>query len=226
MWIAYRVRPVHTLMSPEQASLERYRMALDPVRRVAMIAIPGVLGLLAGVSATSEWQDWLLFRNATPFGVADPQFGQDVSFYVFTLPFLRFIVGFLFSALVLAFLVSVVVHYVYGGLRLQPPGDRISRAAMSHLSILVGLFVLLKAGSYWLDRYDVTLSPDDYVPGVTYKDVNALIPGLTILVFISILCAILFFAAAARPGASLAVTGLALLVIASLAVGSLYPAFV
>ena len=226
MWIAYRVRPAHTLMSPEQASLERYRMALDPVRRVAMIAIPGVLGLLAGVSATAEWEDWLLFRNATPFGVSDPQFGQDVSFYVFTMPFLRFVVGFLFSALVLSFLVSVVVHYVYGGLRLQPAGDRVSRAAMTHLSILVGLFVLLKAGSYWLDRYDVTLSTDDYVPGVTYKDVNALIPGLMILVFISVICAILFFAAAVRPGVSLAVTGLALLVIASLAVGSLYPAFV
>ena len=83
MWIAYRVRPVFRLMSPEQASLERYRMALDPVRRLALIGIPLVLGLLAGVSATSEWKDWMLFRNGTAFGVADPQFKVDVGFYVF-----------------------------------------------------------------------------------------------------------------------------------------------
>jgi len=226
MWIAYRVRPVFRLMSPEQASLERYRMALDPLRRIAAIGIPVVLGLLAGVSATAEWKDWLLFRNGTPFGVTDPIFGTDVGFYVFTMPFLSFVLGFLFAAVLLAFVASVVVHYIYGGIRLQPADDRFSRAAQAHLAILVGVFMLFKAAAYWLDRYAVALSTDDRVDGVTYKDVNALIPGQTILIWVSIICAVLFFVAAFRSGLTLALTSLVLFVAASLIVGTAYPAFV
>jgi len=226
MWIAYRVRPVFRLMSPEQASLERYRMALDPLRRLAIIGIPLLLGLLSGVSATAAWKDWLLFRNSTPFGSTDTTFNVDLSFYVFTLPFLRFLVGFLFAAVVLAFLLSVVVHYVYGGIRLQPADDRFSRAAQAHLSILVGVFVLLKAVAYWLDRYELTLSTDDFVAGVTYKDANALLPGQTILMYISIICAVLFFVSAFRKSATFAITGLVLLAGSALVIGSIYPSFV
>ena len=226
MWIAYRFRPVFRIMSPEQASLERYRVALDPLRRVALVGVPLLLGLLAGVSATAEWKDWLLFRNSTPFNSTDAIFNVDISFYVFTLPFLRFLVGFLFAAIVLAFLVSVVVHYVYGGLRLQPADDRISRAAQAHLAVLVGLFVLLKAAAYWLDRFEVTLSTDDFVPGVTYKDANALLPSQSILMYISIICAVLFFVSAFRKGLTFAFTGLALLAGSALVIGSIYPAFV
>jgi uncharacterized membrane protein (UPF0182 family) len=226
MWIAYKTRPVFRLMSPEQASLERYRMALDPLRRTAVIGIPAVLGLLAGVSATAEWKTWLMWRNSTDFGVTDPQFGMDVSFYMFTLPFLRFVLGFLFAAVVLGFIAAAVVHYIYGGIRLQPADDRFSRAARAHLSVLVGIFILLKAAAYWLDRYQLSLSTDDYVPGVTYKDVNAVLPGLTILVFVSLFCALLFFISAFRETMTVAVASLVLLVATALVVGSIYPAFV
>lgn len=226
MWIAYRTRPVFRLMSPEQASLERYRMALDPLRKVALIGIPAILGLLAGVSATAEWKTWLMWRNSTDFGVTDPQFGLDVSFYTFTLPFLRFVLGFLFAAVVLAFIAAVVVHYVYGGIRMQPADDRVSRAARAHLSVLVGVFILLKAAAYWLDRYELTLSTDNYVPGITYTDVNAVLPGLTILVFVSLFCAALFFISAFRATMTVAIASLVLLVATALVVGSIYPAFV
>jgi uncharacterized membrane protein (UPF0182 family) len=226
MWIAYRVRPVFRVMSPEQHSLERYRMALDPLRKLAVFGIPLLLGLLAGVSATAEWKDWLLFRNSTPFGTGDAIFGMDISFYVFTLPFLSFVLGFLFAAVVLAFLAAGVVHYIYGGIRLLPPDDRMSNAARAHLGILIGIFMLLKAAAYWLDRYAVTLSTDDKVDGVTYKDINALIPGQTILVWVSLICAVLFFISAFRKGFTLAITSLVLFIATSLIVGSAYPAFV
>ena len=226
MWIAYRVRPVFRVMTPEQHSLERYRSALDPLRKVALFGVPLVLGLLAGVSATAEWKDWLLFRNSTPFGTTDPLFGMDVSFYVFNLPFLSFVLGFLFAAVVLGFLAAVVVHYLYGGLRLLPADDRVSRPAQAHLAILIGIFMLLKAGAYWLDRYAVTLSTDDKVDGVTYKDDHALIPGQNILIWVSLICAVLFFIAAFRKGFTLAITSLVIVIATSLIVGTAYPSFV
>jgi uncharacterized membrane protein (UPF0182 family) len=127
---------------------------------------------------------------------------------------------------VLAFLAAVVVHYVYGGIRMQPADDRFSKAAQAQLGTLVGVFVLLKAVAYWLDRYEVTLSTDDFVPGVTYKDANALLPGQTILMWISLICAVLFFISAFRKGFTLAVTALVLLAGSALVIGSIYPAFV
>ena len=62
------------------------------------IAVALLLGFIAGVPASSQWQDWLLFNNAVRFGVQDPQFGHDVGFYVFRLPFLTFVVDWLFAA--------------------------------------------------------------------------------------------------------------------------------
>ena len=167
LWIAYRSRPVYRGVTPEQASLERYRQAIEPFRRPAAIIIAIVLGLLAGISAAAEWGTFLLWRNATPFGVTDPQFGMDVSFYTFTMPFIRFLTGFGFAMLIVAIIASIVVHYLYGGFRLQPAGDRASAAAQIHLSILVALLLLLKAVSYWLDRFDLVTKSSNLVNGLS-----------------------------------------------------------
>ncbi|MEO6821645.1 MAG: UPF0182 family protein [Candidatus Nanopelagicales bacterium] len=225
-WLPYRLRPMFQAMNAEQASLERYRAALEPLRRVLLIAAPLVLGVLAGASASSEWKTWLLWRNSTPFGVTDPQFGMDVSFFTFTLPALRFILGFLFATVVLSFLVALVVHYVYGGIRLQSPDGRASTAAQAHLSILVGIFALLKAVAYVLDRYDLAVSQDGLVPGLTYTDIHAILPAKNILAIISIICAVLFFVGAFRGGWRLAVTSFVLLLASSALIGGLYPTFV
>ena len=128
-WLPYRFRPMFEVMNAEQASLERYRVALEPLRRLLLIGIPAVLGLLAGASASSEWQTWLLWRNGVDFGTTDPQFGMDVAFFAFTLPFLRFVLGFLFAAVVLSASWLSSSHYIYGGIRLQSPEGRTSRAA-------------------------------------------------------------------------------------------------
>ena len=225
-WLPYRLRTESIPMNAEQASLERYRTAIDPLRRLMFISLPVLLGILAGVSASSEWQTWLLWRNATPFGTVDPQFGMDISFYAFVLPWLRFLLGFLFAAVVLSFLVALVVHYLYGGVRLQSPEGRITRAAQAHLAILIGIFMLLKAAAYILDRYDLAVSQDGLVPGLTYTDVHAVLPAKTILVFVALICALLFFAGAFRTGWRLAATSFGLLLVSSALIGTIYPAFV
>src|SRR5690606_11401815 len=84
--LAYRNRPIYAPSSPEQANLDRYRAALDPVRRLVFIGAPILLGLFAGSAMASQWQTVLLWLNRQPFGAKDPQFGIDVGFYVFTLP--------------------------------------------------------------------------------------------------------------------------------------------
>ena len=101
--VAYRTRPAYVGMTPEQASLERYREAITPYRTRLALGITILAGLLAGLSGSGEWGGFLLWRNSTPFGITDPQFGLDIGFYTFTYPFLRFILGFAFRMLALRF---------------------------------------------------------------------------------------------------------------------------
>src|SRR3954452_21399762 len=227
IWLAYRYRPTFRPMSLEQQNLERYRQSLEPRRGLVLTAVAVVLGLFAGLTAQGSWQTWLSFRNSTDFGRTDPQFGLDLSFFVFDYPFYRLALGFGFAIVVLALIGSLVTHYVFGGLRLQTPGQKLTPAARVHLSVLLGLFVALKAGAYWLDRYGLVYSNRGEVfTGASYTDVNALLVPKTILVFVAAVCAIAFFANIVVRNFLLPAAALVLLLASSLVIGVAYPAIV
>lgn len=229
MYVAYRMRPVQRIRTPEQMSLERYRAGVEPLRKALAFIIPLALGALGGISAAAEWRSWSLWRNQEPFGEVDPQFGFDLSFYMFSYPWLRFLLGFGFALVLLAMLAAAIVHYLYGGIRLQLPGPRVSDAAQTQISILLGIFCLLKAAAYWLDRYGLALKNEDLVQGFTglkYRDVNALLPAKSILIVIALICAVIFFVNAFRRSWPVAGSALALLVVSALLIGGIYPAIV
>lgn len=229
LWVAYRSRPDLPPLTQEQAGLERYRQSLAPFRVLISVVLVGLIGLLAGVSASAEWSTFLRWRYATPFGVTDPQFGLDLSFYTFTYPFIRFVLGFAFTAVILALILAVVVHYVYGGLRLQPKGDRASVAAQVHLSALLAILLLLKAGAYWLDRYGLMVKSESLVQGFTgmkYTDANAVLPSLNILTFVALIVAVLFVLNIFVRNWIIPAIGLGLMVLASILIGGVYPAVV
>ena len=230
IYAAYRLRPSFRGMSTEQQSLDRYRMAIDPYRRLIVIGIAALFGLIGGLAASGEWRTWLQWRNKVSFGIKDPQFHKDVSFFAMTLPWWRFVIGFLFAVVILALIATVVTHYLYGGIRLQSPGERVAPAAAAHLSVLLGLFVLLKAVAYWLDRYGMAVASERFVvsgwTGLRYRDVNALLPAKTMLAAIALICAILFFANLVRRTWLLPGIGFGLLVLSAILIGGVYPAIV
>ncbi|RFS84946.1 UPF0182 family protein [Actinomadura spongiicola] len=221
--VAYRLRPAYRPLSVEQQGLERYRTVIDPRRRLIAWSLLGLLGVLTGSSVAGQWPVWLAFLNRTSFGVEDPQFHKDVSFYVFTYPFLRLVLGVVFATLILSILAAVVVHYLYGGLRLQGPGDKASPPARAHLSVLFGLFILLKAVAYWFDRYGLVHSERGVTTGASYTDVNALLPAKTILMIIALLCSVMFFSNLMRRGMMLPGVGATLLVLSAILLGGVYP---
>jgi uncharacterized membrane protein (UPF0182 family) len=223
--IAYRVRPPFRPMSLEQQNLERYRVAVEPFLRSILLLGSGVFGLFAGLSAAARWETWLLWRNGTEFGVRDAQFGRDVSYFAFTYPFQRFVLGFLLTAVVLSLIAAAVVHYLFGGVRLQTVGEKVSPAARAHLSVLIGLIVLLKAFAYYLDRYGLAFSNRGFVQGPGYTDVNAVLPAKNILIGIALICALLFFANIVVRNILLPAGALALLVVSSVVIGGIYPAY-
>jgi uncharacterized membrane protein (UPF0182 family) len=231
IWLAHRLRPPLSAMSLEQQSLDRYRMGIAPYKKWVLLGVTALVGLIAGASAAGQWRTWLMWVNGVPFGTTDPQFGKDVSFYAFDLPWYRFLLSFGFAAAVLSLLAAALVHYLYGGLRLTTPGARATSQATGHLSVLLGIFVALKAVAYWLDRYGLAVKSGDFKAtnnwtGLRYVDANAYLPAKTILFFIAAICAVLFFATLWRRTWQLPVIGFGLMVLSAILIGGLYPAIV
>ena len=222
--LAYKRRPLYVPMTIEADNLERYRSQIEPIRRGVFGAGFLALFYFAGTSGSTLWSTWLLFKNSTEFGVKDPQFNLDISFFAFRLPFWQTAIGWGISTLVLAIIATVAVHYLYGGIRLQVREDRTTVAARVQLSVLLGLVVLLKAVAYWFDRYALALKDSKLITGLTYTDVNAVLPAKAILTGIAIVCSLLFFANIVRRSWVLPAAGTALLVISSVLIAGLYPA--
>ncbi|CAN2220002.1 COG1615 Uncharacterized conserved protein [Candidatus Nanopelagicaceae bacterium] len=222
--LAYKRRPLYVPMSLEADNLERYRGQIENIRGRVVVLGSLALFYFAGTSGTTLWSTWLLFKNSTPFGVKDPQFNMDISFFAFRLPFWQTLISWAISTIVLAILASTVVHYLYGGIRLQVREDRTTVAARVQLSVLFGLVVLLKAVAYWFDRYALALKESKLITGLTYTDVNAVLPAKAILAGIALVCALLFFANIVRRSWVLPAAGTALLVISSVLIAGLYPA--
>ncbi|MFJ8843892.1 UPF0182 family protein [Streptomyces cyaneofuscatus] len=231
IWLAHRLRPPLSAMSLEQQSLDRYRMSVAPFKKWVLLAVTALVGLIAGASASGQWRTWLMYVNGVPFGTKDPQFKLDVAFYAFDLPWYRFLLGFGFAATVLSLIAAALTHYLYGGLRITSPGARATAAATGHLSVLLGIFVSLKAVAYWLDRYGLAVKSSDFKAadnwtGLRFVDANAYLPAKTILFFIAAICAVLFFATLWRRTWQLPVIGFGLMVLSAILIGGLYPAIV
>ena len=224
IYIAFRKRPLYVPLTVEADNLERYRSQIEPIRRLVLVGLSLVLFYFGGSSASQLWDTWLLFKNSTPFGVTDPQFGLDISFFAFKLPMYQALVAWGISTLVFAIIGSAIVHYLYGGIRPQVSQERTTVAARVQLSVLIGLVVLLKAGAYWLDRYALALKDNKLITGLTYTDVNALLPAKAILTGIALICAVLFFANIVRKSWLLPAAGTALLVVSSVLIAGIYPA--
>jgi uncharacterized membrane protein (UPF0182 family) len=225
--LAYRLRPVDRPSPLQRSSSEVYRQAVDPHRRLLLGIFLGIAGIISGVAAAGAWRTWLLFVNQVPFGHQDPQFHLDISFFVFTYPFLRLILSYLFAAVLLSLAAAIVVHWLYGSLGWQGRRPRATMGAQAHLFVLVGVFVLLKGAAYYLDRYGIDFSQRGTVTtGASYTDVNAVLPAKTVLAVIAVLCAVLFFAGAVRRSAMLPAVGFVLLVLSAILIGGLYPAII
>jgi uncharacterized membrane protein (UPF0182 family) len=232
--LAYRLRPPIRALSLDQQNLERYRAAVEPYLRLVLLAVTTVFGLAAGLSASTRWQTWLEWVNGQPFGQRDPVFHRDISYYTFTYPFQRFLLGFLLGAVILSLVVSVLTHYLFGGIRVQPPrrgvprgAERVSPAAKAHLSVLLGLLSLLKAWAYYLDRFGLVFSTRGVVTtGASYTDVHAVLPAKLILLIISVACAGLFIYNIFQRGWMLPLLGAGILVLSAVVIGGIFPAIV
>ncbi|MFT4229128.1 MAG: UPF0182 family protein [Microbacterium sp.] len=218
--LAYRLRPVYARLSSQ---LDRYQEVVEPLRRLAMWGIPVFFGFFAGFAASTQWETTWLWFNGVKTDTTDAQFGMDTGFYLFGMPFYSALLGFVSAVVLICLLVTAVVTYLYGSVRVGQRELRISKAARIQLAVIAGLYLLVQAVSIWLDRYKNLVESGDMITGPGYTGVNAVIPGQTILAIAAVIVAVLFFVTAfiGRWRYPLIATGL--LLVSGIVVGSAYP---
>ncbi|CRK61908.1 INTEGRAL MEMBRANE PROTEIN (Rhomboid family) [Alloactinosynnema sp. L-07] len=227
LWIAYRSRPVFVPVSSADDPLARYRSTIVQRVRLFGIGVPVLVGLIAGSAAQNDWQIVQLMFNGTDFGITDPQFNIDLGFYAFQLPFITWLISWLFVAVALAFFGALIIHYIFGGIRLAGKGGQLAAPARMQLSIIAGVFVLIYAVDYFFERYELLFSTRNALfSGATYTDLNAVLPAKLILMFIAAFCAVAFFAGAFLRNLQLPAIATALLILSGLLVGVGWPAII
>lgn len=240
MIVAARLHPMQRATRPAAPGL----LGLNPDRRGFVLVPALVLGILAGVSALSELDTFLAWREATPFGVTDPYFSLDVGFYVFQLPWWNFVLGMVMATLVVSTLAAGLVHLVIGSsyaapIRVMAGGqdgslrqpqvelrNPFTERAQAHLSVLFGLLLLAYGIDQMLARYDYASSDNGLLTGITYTDDHSRITARLIVAMISLVCALVFFANARIRRWLLPGSALVLMVVSSLILSTLYPGII
>ncbi|MGV0785301.1 UPF0182 family protein [Mycolicibacterium sp. XJ2] len=225
MGLAYRSRPVFLPDTRGSDPIAPYRTAVMSRTRLVAFGLAGALGLIAGLIAQTNWATVQMFLHGGSFGITDPEFGHDIGFFVFDLPFYRSVLNWLFVAACLALVANLLTHYLFGGLR---PGSRdgvLTSPARAQLAVLAGALIVLKAVAYWFDRYDLLTASrkEPIFRGAGYTDIHAVLPARLVLLAIAVLCAVSFFAAIFLRDMRIPAMSAALLVLSSMMVGGGWP---
>lgn len=223
--IADRLAPL-TFSANMHPVVERFHDLFGRRLRLLRILVAVFFGLLFALPATGQWTSWLLFRHSKSFGIDDAQFGNDISFYVFRLPFITFALDWLFAALVFITLLTLLTHILNGGVVFQPPRPKVRRGTKAHVAVLLALLAVVKAGDYWVTRYELTTEKRGFVQGATYSVVNAQLPAVVLLTMIALLVAALFLSTLKTDSWRFPLVASALWAVVALVGGVIYPAAV
>ena len=229
-FIAWRTRERVSVFADPNSPMAAYQSSIQSSVRSMLVWLPIVVGLISGMIGQGSWRTFLLWINSSSFGSQDPQFGRDLGFYAFALPALSTLVSVLSMLLIVAFLVALVTHYLLGSIRVanQVSGTKghISKPARVQLAVTAGLWMLVKALDYWLERYTLLYDSNDIFTGASYTDINAQLPARIILVVIAVLVAAAFFVSIIFRDFRIPVLATVLMLFSSLIIGQAWPAMV
>jgi uncharacterized membrane protein (UPF0182 family) len=231
--IADQIGP-RTPVGPQDELALRYREAVGRHGAKVRVAVAVIFALILGLGQQSQWNAWILYRNAQSFtqangkSLTDPEFHKNIGYYVFKLPFLQNLVGWAFGTILVITFVTAVFHYLNGGIKLQTPNpdQRVSPQVKAHISLLLGILALIKGAGYDLQRYSLVDSTRGFVKGALYTDVHAQLPAFRLLMVISLIAFVLLIANIYLRGWTLPALGVGLWFLVSIAAGAIYPAII
>ncbi len=222
VWLAVRSRPIYA-RGFEGDNVEAFRLLAEQLRKFAQVVLPVIAALIAGASVSAQWQTAAVFANHTYTGTTDAQFGLDVGFYLFDLPFYNELVGFTSTLLLVSVVLAAAAHFLFGNIRFTGRSATVAKPARLQLAITAALFIASQGAALWLDQYATMTSDSGLYTGATYSDVNAAIPSFQILSLIAFVVALLFLATAIIGRWRVALVGTALMVVSSIVLAGVYP---
>jgi uncharacterized membrane protein (UPF0182 family) len=196
---------------------------VDPLLRRLLLPAAIVLGWFAASHAAGHWKSILLFLNWVPFGLEDPVFNRDIGFYVFRLPAITALYNWLNFTLALTFLATASTYFVYRGVMYTAQAISLTNRARTHLFILIAAILLVKAGGYLLDTFELLYSSRGAAFGASYADVNASLPTLRFMALLALIATGLCLMQIYRPGFRYILVGVGSLLLAHVAGLTLYP---
>ncbi|MBU1428622.1 UPF0182 family protein, partial [bacterium] len=182
-----------------------------------------IVALFMGFSERTSWEKILIYLNRTSFGIADPIFNRDIGFYMFSLPFWEFVRNWLSFTLTLITVVVVAIYVIKKAVKYEYKKLIIETPVKVHLSLLIGLILILKSWQYWLNAFKILYSTRAVIFGAGYADTHANLLALRVLMVVALICAALFFATARKENWKLPLLGLAVLIGVSVLLGGIYP---
>lgn len=212
--------------SPAEEALQRLREWADPRIRRLRVGVAVFFALILGGGLAGFREEYQLFANQTPFGVADPQFDRDVSFWIFRLPFLDAVAGWAFNLTVVALVLVVALAVFSGNLRFRRGREATPTKVKAHISALLAVLAVIQAGRYRLASYGLLIPTGADRIGAGYVDINARLPAYTLLTVVSLLAAAALIANIWRRGWTLAAVSAGSWAVVAVAASLIYPAIV
>ncbi len=194
--------------------------------RLMRLLIPLILvfpTLIAATIGGVSWEEFLKFFNSTDFGITDPVFGHDVSFYVFSLPFLRTVQSFFWWTLIFTLLVTAAMHFFDYAITWTKDKVVFAPHVKGHLSVILGLIMFVLAAGYLLKGYVLMFSPRGVVFGASYTDVHAQLPVFKFLAASAIVAGALFLINIYVRGWKLPIVAIGIIVLTAIFAGKVYP---
>ncbi|MBU1955247.1 MAG: UPF0182 family protein [Candidatus Margulisbacteria bacterium] len=204
------------LLKVDMNVFEIFEENAAPILKKIIFGVVLFISFISATGASSLWEWLIKFQNYQPFGSLDPVFSKDIGFYVFQLPFIKFLHGYIMFVLFVAIIGSGLIYFFRRSFRITKLGLTITDKARMHLSILAALLVLGVSYGIRLSMFDLLVKESSLITGAGFVDVNAVLPLMYIMIGLCVISAIGFIAFAFTNKLTLAVSPLLLLIVVSL----------
>jgi uncharacterized membrane protein (UPF0182 family) len=208
--------------------LEESNLAIygDTLPNYVAGALTFVVALGAASVGIDTWETILQFLNPTMLEQTDPIYGQDISFYLFQLPFWEYAQNTCLTLLSWSLALSLMVYGFKEAIRFTGSWQNMLRGRIKvHISLLLVAIALVVAVGFWFDRYELLYSADGVVFGGGYTDVHARLHSYWILGIATLVLMSLFALSLWLSNVALPVYGIGVYLVLYVVVGMVYPAF-
>jgi len=212
--------------SPLKEVIEKARGTWKKLVGIGLVIFAIVASIIAGFGWGGKWDIILKWMNHANFATTDPVFHKNIAYYTFTYPFSRALTDWLIGTLLFILVVTAVVYFFEGGIRLKRGWDMFAPHVLAHLSVILAAIFVIKAYSYRLNQYELLFLKRGAVYGVGYTDANARIPALWIMLAVALAIAVILILNIHFKSWLLPVIGVGTLLVVALLAGTVYPAII